>query len=141
MPEENLLPCPFCGGRAAVESVEGATTKSQGGAWSVGCTEDEDGHCYGYQSLTTFERRSDAIKAWNKRVPPQIQQWCVLGSARTAAGRREVTAAFFATRPEAEVVFARWRTENPTAQVFLLAVADGWREPPVIAADAVRRVQ
>lgn len=57
-----LLPCPFCGGEASFEAVE----QSLGGGWSVGCS-DEDGHCYGYQSLQTFARKAEAAAAWNRR--------------------------------------------------------------------------
>lgn len=60
-----ILPCPFCGGLAAIEEVgDGASVR-----FSVGCKTDGDETdiCMGYQSLTTFNRRSDAIDAWNKR--------------------------------------------------------------------------
>lgn len=55
-----LLPCPFCGGAAEVEDARGS------GGWSVGCA-DYSGDCYGYQSLTTFPRKCEAIAAWNRR--------------------------------------------------------------------------
>lgn len=60
-----ILPCPFCGGRAAVEEVGNGPYVR----FSVGCTTDGDcdGICMGYQSLTTFDRRSEAIAAWNRR--------------------------------------------------------------------------
>lgn len=70
---EIIKPCPFCGGEATVEEVDNL---HKGVSFSVGCSTDEDGSCYGYQSLTTFARRSDAIAAWNKRakaVPEQTQ--------------------------------------------------------------------
>lgn len=60
-----IFPCPFCGGVASVEAVGGAV----GVAFTVGCDTDAEGDCYGYQSLTTFARRSDAIAAWNRRTP------------------------------------------------------------------------
>ncbi len=65
---EYLKPCPFCGGEAQVEETSAATGRGDAVAFSVGCIQDEDGTCYGYQSLTTFSRRSDAIAAWNKRA-------------------------------------------------------------------------
>lgn len=60
----DVLPCPFCGGSASVEEYDSASNY----AFSVGCDNTEEAHCYGYQSLTTFARRSDAIRAWNKRA-------------------------------------------------------------------------
>lgn len=57
-----LKPCPFCGGEATLEAVPGHFD-----GWSVGCS-DEEGNCYGYQSLQTFARQSEAIEAWNKRA-------------------------------------------------------------------------
>ena len=59
-----LLRCPFCGGPAVLEEI-----KDDGGnvRFSVGCTADEAA-CMGYQSLTTFARRSDAVAAWNTRA-------------------------------------------------------------------------
>jgi len=69
-PGEVLKSCPFCGGEAALESVEEPVPSPYRGAgsWSVGCMTDEEGRCYGYQSLTTFARRSEAIAAWNRRA-------------------------------------------------------------------------
>lgn len=63
--DTEILPCPFCGGAATVEEVEEKSTPN-GVRFSVGCASDE-ADCMGYQSLTTFPRRSDAIVAWNKR--------------------------------------------------------------------------
>ena len=72
-----IKPCPFCGGPAVIEEVgDGASVR-----FSVGCQEDSDRTdiCMGYQSLTTFDRRSDAIAAWNKRTPakPCEHNWQV----------------------------------------------------------------
>lgn len=36
--------------------------------FSVGCTTEDEATCMGYQSLTTFARRSDAVAAWNTRA-------------------------------------------------------------------------
>lgn len=77
----SLLPCPFCGHRAILEEVE---SKSVGiSAWTVGCVEqDGEIECMGYQSLTTFSRKIEAVKAWNTRdgklvtvieQPPQLE--------------------------------------------------------------------
>ncbi len=64
--EELLKSCPFCGGKATVESVEGAGISD--GTWSVGCDDNGgEGECLGYQSMTTFARRSEAVAAWNRR--------------------------------------------------------------------------
>jgi hypothetical protein len=60
---EELKPCPFCGGPAELEEVDG-------GGWSVGCEEKELSvhYCMGYQSLTSFATKAEAIAAWNTRT-------------------------------------------------------------------------
>lgn len=62
---DELKPCPFCGGGATFEHLEN-------GRWSVGCA-DMDGECMGFQSLQTFPRKADALKAWDKRVPTNAE--------------------------------------------------------------------
>lgn len=37
--------------------------------FSVGCDSEFEALCYGYQSLTEFNTRKEAIEAWNKRAP------------------------------------------------------------------------
>lgn len=65
-----ILPCPFCGSPASVEEFpSGATMKSGAVAFSVGCDSSDEALCPGYQSLTQFARRSDAVAAWNRRAP------------------------------------------------------------------------
>lgn len=61
---ETIKPCPFCGGVAVLE--EDVTVL--GARFSVGCANAGEADCVGYQSLTTFGRRSDAVKAWNRRA-------------------------------------------------------------------------
>ena len=69
---ERIAPCPFCGGEAKLEKVSGSTGNSR---WTVGCneTDENDGGsafsilCYGYQSLTIFATKQEAIIAWNRR--------------------------------------------------------------------------
>ena len=61
-----IKPCPFCGAPASVEEFPSAIGEA---AFSVGCDSAEEASCPGYQSLTTFSRRSDAVAAWNRRIP------------------------------------------------------------------------
>lgn len=67
MSDPALLPCPFCGGKADFERVEGPFD-----SWTVGCEErDADDFsiiCFGYQSLTTFPTKKMAAEAWNRRL-------------------------------------------------------------------------
>lgn len=60
-----LLPCPFCGGSASFEEVDGVI---QGSAWTVGCSDGGGSECIGFQPMTTFSRKSEAAKAWNTRA-------------------------------------------------------------------------
>lgn len=64
---DKLLPCPFCGAEATIEEVENAVGRTGSVCFSVGCNSKDEDSCMGYQSLTTFSRRSEAIAAWNKR--------------------------------------------------------------------------
>jgi hypothetical protein len=66
-----LLPCPFCGGPAELEEIDS-------GSWSVGCEEKvlSVHYCMGYQSLTSFATKREAIAAWNTRRPPYIGPPC-----------------------------------------------------------------
>lgn len=67
-----IKPCPFCGGPATIEEVEAKASITPGAVrFSVGCSEEGDGAdlCMGYQSLTTFNTRHEAVEAWNKRAP------------------------------------------------------------------------
>lgn len=69
---ERILPCPFCGCSASVEEFAGSTSDYKSVSFSVGCDNPHEESCMGYQSLTTFSRRSDAIAAWNKRAPVEL---------------------------------------------------------------------
>lgn len=69
-----LLPCPFCGGAAQAEHFEGKLGRWR---WSIGCNdhkpEADDGgepvaECYGFQSMTSFATKTEAIAAWNRRA-------------------------------------------------------------------------
>lgn len=43
--------------------------------FSVGCDSWQEETCMGYQSLTTFATRTEAIAAWNKRPPERNEVW------------------------------------------------------------------
>jgi hypothetical protein len=64
----DIKPCPFCGGSASVEEEPGSPSDPKVVTFSVGCDNPAEDACMGYQSLQTFSRRSDAIKAWNRRA-------------------------------------------------------------------------
>lgn len=66
---EQLLPCPFCGGPAAFEECpQGSSTKVDSCTWSVGCANTEV-DCIAFQMMASFDRKSEAAEAWNKRAP------------------------------------------------------------------------
>lgn len=62
--EQSLLPCPFCGAPATLETIE---SKASPGdlRFSAGCNTED---CIGYQSVITFARRGEAATAWNRRT-------------------------------------------------------------------------
>lgn len=70
--ENGLLPCPFCGAKASIEEFPINSSEPDIVKFSVGCDSDNEPECMGYQSLTMFDRRADAINAWNKRNGVQL---------------------------------------------------------------------
>lgn len=60
-----LLPCPFCGGKAAIMQFP-VGSKAQG-LYTVGCTDDS--MCYGHLSHISmrFVNKRTAAETWNKR--------------------------------------------------------------------------
>ena len=62
-----IKPCPFCGASASVEETRASGLKVDGVMFSVGCDSETEATCMGYQSLTAFNTRREAIEAWNKR--------------------------------------------------------------------------
>lgn len=74
-----LKPCPFCGGSASVEEIMLGDVSN----YSVGCAADE-ATCMGYQSLTQFARRCEAIAAWNRRTPDPEQKDATIERMRAA---------------------------------------------------------
>lgn len=71
--EFDLKRCPWCGGPADIEEIGGKDGASA--SFSVGC-HDGDGEsvCFGYQSLTSFARKSEAVRAWNTRASDNLHQ-------------------------------------------------------------------
>lgn len=69
----DLKCCPWCGSPADIEEIGGKDGAPA--SFSVGC-HDGDGKavCFGYQSLTSFARKSDAVLAWNSRADDRIEE-------------------------------------------------------------------
>ena len=63
-----ILPCPFCGGKADIDEVSAGSVDPRSVAFSVSCVAENEEPCPGYAGGASWSRRSDAIKAWNKRV-------------------------------------------------------------------------
>ena len=77
-----IKPCPFCGHAASVEE----TADDGYVRFTVGCDNPNVEDCMGYQSLSTYDRRSEAIEAWNRRAPNETRDDLVnaLEEARAA---------------------------------------------------------
>lgn len=63
-PGVEIKPCPFCGHSASIEEVEGGI----GASFTIGCDNPDEEDCMGYQSLTVYPRKIEAINAWNRRA-------------------------------------------------------------------------
>ncbi len=57
--ETKLLPCPFCGGKAA--------TDCENGLWTMGCIDADDTGCPASITWGHYPRKAQAITAWNTR--------------------------------------------------------------------------
>ena len=55
---EKLLPCPFCGGEAEIDS--------RGNSWQAWCR-----HCATIQMGEFYDTEANAIAAWNRRTQPE----------------------------------------------------------------------
>jgi len=60
-----LLPCPFCGGPAALENRSKSEHERR---ITVGCSNEK---CFAYMPLVYFARKAEAIAAWNRRIPTE----------------------------------------------------------------------
>lgn len=95
--EDGLLPCPFCGAPALLETYEDG--------WQIGCSfNPEDGRSCGlFPTFGYFDEKAEAIAAWNRRrgvaVKPLVwgefggegfvreEAECILGLYRLAQSR------------------------------------------------------
>lgn len=64
---QEILPCPFCGASASIEEIPYGLRQDIEVRFSVGCDSTSEAECMGYQSITVFNTRAEAIKAWNRR--------------------------------------------------------------------------
>lgn len=60
---EKLKECPFCGCEAQLEEIS-LEVLGDNVSFAPGCVDSE---CVAHQVFARFARRSDAVKAWNKR--------------------------------------------------------------------------
>lgn len=60
----DLRECPWCGGRAELDEVGGAT-----GLQHFASCKDMTCPGYHYQPYTTYARKNEALAAWNRRAP------------------------------------------------------------------------
>jgi len=63
-----LLPCPFCGGRAAREDIPDNRASIDAGASYITCT-----RCHATTALH-FDRKENLVAAWNDRAAPDITE-------------------------------------------------------------------
>lgn len=62
MPEDKLLPCPFCGGRPKIIL--------HAACYIISCQD-----CPGSIIMGPYQTKEEAIKAWNRRVQPVAPDW------------------------------------------------------------------
>ena len=131
-PTEAMRPCPFCGGEATIEITEGSMGQRR---FTVGCNDAgaeaekaENGMivlCYGYQSLTTFGTKAEAIAAWNRRA---------LAEQDTAARREGFEQARERAARTAEEapsnINSHWEWDAPTPGEIARAIRALTPEPP-----------
>jgi hypothetical protein len=60
-----LLPCPFCGGTVAIDSVVQGWRVGSPILWSVGC---DNGSCVVTANVSHSDKAT-AIETWNQRAP------------------------------------------------------------------------
>ena len=66
--DNELKPCPFCGGRAIIVPTLLILNESGGPCWTAGCT---DSDCISYwklQEKQPKQTRGEAVSAWNRRA-------------------------------------------------------------------------
>ena len=85
MTDNELLPCPFCGGEAHARQAlmwdEDYNTVAVPGRWTVNC--DTEG-CMGEVGCAFFKTEGQAIEAWNTRAEQAV-------AATLGAGECECT--------------------------------------------------
>lgn len=58
-----LLPCPFCGGKAAIDRADTL--------WAVACDDEAEANCLAGVTWGRYPTRAAAITAWNTRAATQ----------------------------------------------------------------------
>jgi len=80
-----LLPCPFCGNRAIIETF-------QSGLKQVSCSDDDASSCLAAITWGSFATEAEAIAAWNTRLastaPASEDEVLVLAKAISGHGHR-----------------------------------------------------
>lgn len=61
-----LLPCPFCGGRAKVMRMDYLNEMQT--VWGVFCERDLDAECAHGHYIDNYATKQEAIDAWNRRA-------------------------------------------------------------------------
>lgn len=121
---ENLLPCPFCGGEAEMDTMRGYLTVPDGrldnavAIYCAACGVDQSICRADHHDLDTDQLISIVTEAWNKRTPPlaKIERAALPGREEIALARK----------------FIAWWDTLPGGNNYSPQQVERWLNDPII---------